>query len=166
MLWKNKMTNQLVRASVKYHKVLLLNYKSTLVLAHPPPPGKINKKYRHDQPFTLQFWFNSFIISCPELQRDYLLPPPPQRLIKWWCQKLIANPCLLGKLTYCSWYIHNHIRRVISFHFGHFLIKCGQIRLKIKQKLAQQELWQAFSFKLRAAWTDRLENYIFGCTKI
>ncbi len=32
--------------------------------------AKINKKYRHGQPFTSPFWFNSFI-SCPKLYRDY-----------------------------------------------------------------------------------------------
>ncbi len=41
---KKKMANQLVRASVKYHKGLFSNYHS-----------KINKKYRHGQPFTSPF---------------------------------------------------------------------------------------------------------------
>ncbi len=71
---KKKMTNQLVRASVKYSFIDELQQYS--FLAPPPPSPKLNKKYRHDQPFTSPFWFNSFIISCPELQRDYLLPPP------------------------------------------------------------------------------------------
>ncbi len=53
------------------NKIKFWNKKMT------PPPLMINKKYRHDQPFTLLFWFNSFIISCLELQRD-MCPPPPK----------------------------------------------------------------------------------------
>ncbi len=34
---------------------------------------------------------------------------------------------VVDTLSNCSWYIHNHIRHIISFHFGHFWVKFGLI---------------------------------------
>ncbi len=59
--------------------------------------------------------------------------------------KLIANPCLPGKLTNSSWYIHNNIRHVISFHFGHFRVKFGQIHWKKTRCIARV---QTFHFNM------------------
>ncbi len=121
-------------------------------------------------------------------------------LISGWCQKdfksskhirclflraghdkLIANPMVNGKvqdeMANCSWYTHNHIRHVISFHIGHFRVKLGLIRWIVKfcfvfaakthaVSLRSDQLVKVFSFKVRSAWLDRLENYILGCTRI
>ncbi len=40
---------------------------------------------------------------------------------------------VMDKLTKCSWYFHNHIRRVISFCFDHFHVKFGLIGWKNQQ---------------------------------
>ncbi len=52
---------------------------------------------------------------------------------RWPCE-IDCDPLLTGKvkdkLTKCSWYIHNHNRSVILFHFSYFGVKFGLIRWK------------------------------------
>ncbi len=98
---KKEMTNQLVRASVKYRSSFIGELQQYLFFAPPPPPAINKKNRRHDQPLTSAFWFNSFIISCLELQRLCVTTPAPlpQRLIKN-ISVLLANYMYLFRSTF------------------------------------------------------------------
>ncbi len=88
-------------------------------------------------------------------------------MISWWCQKVQCR-CLVcfWELAMANWLLtpaywkskgyvdklllisHNHIRHVISFHFGHFSIKFGQMHWKKINQLSNQFVFKDVFFKL------------------